>query len=366
MVSRTGGRFQSYRNFKYTGKDSNYLLLVSRYWDSVQDDMLGLLQSDKKMTLKEAKEFMRKFFTLDNKRMKDVKKEVANCYNEGDSSKECAKKILKNYYDIVKVNKYKPPIEQDEVTEVSEKRVTTSFYHFKNVSESLFWNFINRVNKLGIKFIFDTSYINKLDNSLNHKDFVLYMETPEVNDKKVEYEFVYSKLLSSILKVISNNKYSGNGIKFFIAIDKNKQMRFGYVLGEKRYTFGGFDYKSSVIFKLAPYVKVLNGDIDLKALSIRFKSTLDVIWYFKNILEVYLNQYNNTISEKDTMDIHISVINNKLALVIDSKGNDDVLNKRYIEHVLVNNIGNYRLNSDNFYVNDIQFNGKTHYYIIMK
>jgi hypothetical protein len=328
--------------------------------------MKSLLISDKGMNQKESKEFMSKFFTLNPKMLKDVKKKVAIYYSEGLTSKECAKKILDDYYDITKVNKYSSPMDHEEVTEVSEKKGTTSYYHFKHVSESLFWNFIKRVNKLGIKFIFDTSYINKLDNSLNHKDFVLYMETPEVNDKKVEYEFVYSKLLSSILKVISNNKYSGNGIKFFIAIDKNKQMRFGYVLGEKRYTFGGFDYKSSVIFKLAPYVKVLNGDIDLKALSIRFKSTLDVIWYFKNILEVYLNQYNNTVSEKGTMNIHISVINNKLALVIDSKGNDDVLNKRYIEHILANNIGNYRLNPDDFYVNDIQFNGKTHYYIIMK
>jgi len=362
-VSKTGGRFQDYRNFQYTGKDSNFLLLVTRYWDSVQDDMKKLLQSDKEMNSKQVEEFMEKFFTLDNKRMKDVKKEVATCYSEGFSSKDCAKQIIKNYYNLTKVNKYKAPMEQPEVTEVTEK-FTSSFYHFKNVSESLFWNFISRVNKLDVKFIFDTSYINKLDNSLNNKNFILYMETPPVNDKKVEYEFTYSKLLSSILKVISSNKYNGDGIKFFIAIDKQKQMRFGYVLNDKRYTIGGFDYKSDVIFKLAPYVKVSNGDIDLKALSIKFKTSLWNMWYYRSVLITYLKHYNDSL-DGDDINIYMSVINNKLALVVDSKGNEDVLNKKYIEHILQTNIGD-RLKKENFYVNDMQFGGKTHYYIIIK
>jgi hypothetical protein len=366
MVSSKGGRFKSYKSFQYTGKDSNFMLLVSRYWESVQDDMKSILASEKEMNQKEVKEFMNKFVTINHKMLKDVKKKVAIYYSEGLTSKECAKKILEDYYDITKVNKYPPPMEHEEITEVTEKKGTTSFYHFKHVSESLFWNFINRVNKLDIKFIFDTSYINKLDNSLNNKNLLLYMETPEVNDKKIEYEFTYSKLLSNILKVINNNKYSEKGIKFFIAIDKVKQLRFGYVINEKRYTFGGFYYRSDVIFKLAPYVKIPSGDIDLKKLSIRFKSNLDKIWHYKNILEIYLNQYNNTTSEKDTMNIYVSVIDNKLALVIDSKGNDDVLNKRYIEHILDNNIKNYNLSPDDFYVDDIKFNGKTHYYIIMK
>ena len=357
MVSKKGGRFQGYRNFQYTGKDSNYLLLVSRYFDSVQDDMIDILQSEKKMSEKEAKEFMRKLFTLENKRMLQMKNEVADCYAKGFSTKDCAKQMLDKYYSLTKVNKYKAPMEQEEVTEVTEK-VTTSFYHFKNVASSLFWNFINRVNKLDIKFIFDTSYINKLDNSLNNKEFVFYMETPVVTDKAVEYEFTYSKLLSSILKVINSNKYEGEGIKFFIAIDKNRQLRFGYILNDKRYTFGGFDYKSADIFKLAPYVKIPNGDIDLKALSIKFKSTIQNMWYYRSVFKVYLDKY-------DDINIYMSVINNKLALVVESLGNDDVINKKYIEHILQNNIGE-RLKKEDFYVNDVKYNGKTHYYIIIK
>jgi len=357
-VSRTGSRFKGYRNFEVTGKDSNFLLLVTRYWDSVQDDMKKLLQSDKGMSQKKAQEFMDKFFTLDNKRMKDVKKEVAVCYSEGFSSKDCAKQIIKNYYNITKVNKYKAPMEQPEVTEVSERKTTSSFYHFKHVSESLFWNFISRVNKLDVKFVFDTSYINKLQNSLNFdQNYPLYMETPTVTDKAVEYEFVYSKLLSSIMKVISSNKYQGDGIKFFIAIDKNKQMRFGYVLNEKRYTFGGFNYKSNVIARLAPYVKVSNGDIDLKQLSVKFKTSLWNVWYYRTVLKVYLDKY-------DDINIYISVINNKLAVVVDSEGNDDVLNKKYIENMLIQNLS--ALKKEDFYVNDIQFGGKIHYYIIIK
>jgi len=356
-VAKKGGRFQSYRNFQYTGKDSNYLLLLSRYFDSVQDAMKDILQSEKKMSEKEANVFMDKLFTLENKRMKQMKDEVADCYAKGFSTKDCAKEMISKYYNITKVNKYKAPMEQEEVTEVTEK-VTTSFYHFKNVASSLFWNFINRINKLDVKFIFNTSYINKLDNSLNNKDFVLYMETPEVTDKQVEYEFVYSKLLSSILKVINSNKYEGDGIKFFIAIDKNRQMRFGYLLNDKRYTFGGFDYKSADIFKLAPFVKVSSGDIDLKELSIRFKSTIQNMWYYKNVLKVYLDKY-------DGINTYMSVINNKLALVVESEGNQDVLNKTYIQRILVNNIGQ-RLKEEDFQVDEKQYNGKTNYYIIIK
>jgi len=356
-ISKSGSRFQSYRNFQETGKDSNYLLLLSRYFDSVQNAMVDLLQSDKGMSEKKAKAFMEKLFTLENKRMLQMKNEVADYYARGFSVKACAKELLSKYYNITKVNKYKAPMEQDEVTEVTEK-VTTSFYHFKNVSSSLFWNFISRVNKLDIKFVFDTSYINKLDNSLNHKDFILYMETPTVQDKAVEYEFVYSKLLSSILKVIKSNKYENEGIKFFIAIDKNRQMRFGYVLNDKRYTFGGFKYQSSDIFKLAPFVKVSTGDIDLKALSIRFKSSIQYMWYYKNVLETYLDKYED-------INFYMSAINNKLTLVIESSGNDDVLNKKYIEHILMNNVGN-SLKPVEFEVNEMKDKGKTRYYIIIK
>ena len=222
----------------------------------------------------------------------------------------------------------------------------------------MFWNFIQRINKLNIQFIFDTSYINKLDNSLNHKDFALYIETPKVKDKDVEYEFMYSKLLSSILKVITSNKHEGDGIKFFIAIDKNKQMRFGYVLNNKRYTFGGFNYKSTDILKLAPYIKASNGDIDFKALSSKFKSSMDYMWHYRNVLKVYLEQYEN-------INTYMSVINNKLALVVETNNHNDVLNKNYIEGILLNNITG-GLKKDQFYVNDIQYEGKTHYYIIIK
>ena len=357
MLRKSGSRFQAYRNFTVTGKDSNFLLLLTKYFDSVQNKIVDILISKKGMTQKEAEKFMDAMFSLQHKRMLKMKEEVKDAYSNGMSIEECAQQIIDNYYKITKVNKYPSPMNQEEVTEVSEK-VTTSFYHFKNVAPSLFWNFISRINKLDIKFIFDTSYINKLDNSLNHKDFVFYVETPEVKDKDVEYEFMYSKLLSSILKVITSNKHEGDGIKFFIGIDKNRQMRFGYVLNGKRYTFGGFDYKSTDIYKLSPYLKASNGDIDFQILSKKFKSTMQYMWYYRSVLKVYLENYND-------INIYMSVINNKLALVVESEGNEDVLNKKYIEHILQNNIGE-RLKKEDFYVNDIQYKGKTHYYIIIK
>jgi len=356
-VSKTGARFQGSRNFQVTGKDSNYLLLLTKYFDSVQNKMKDLLQSTKGMNHKQADTFMGKMVNLDNKRMKDLKGEVADAYAKGISIKDCAQQTIDKYYNITKVNQYKAPMQQEEPTEVSEK-VTTSFYHFKHVSSSLFWNFISRIKKLNIDFVFDTSYINKLDNSLNNKEFVLYVETPEVKDKDVEYEFTHSKLLSNILKVIDSNKHEGEGIKFFIAIDKNKQMRFGYIINGKRYTFGGFNYQSSDIFKLDPYIKASNGDIDFKSLSIKFKSSMEYMGYYRNVLKVYLENYSD-------INIYMSVINNKLSLVVESSGNDDVLNKRYIEHILENNIG-HKLKKGEFYVNDIQYEGKTHYYIVIK
>jgi len=362
-VSKTGSRFQAYRNFTVTGKDSNFLLLLTKYFDSVQNKIVDRLIDKKGMTHKQADKYMDAMFSLDHKRMLNMKDEVKDAYSNGLSVTDCAKQIIDKYYNITKVNKFKSPMEQEEETEVLEK-VTTSFYHFKHVSSSLFWNFIQRVNKLGIKFIFDTSYINKLDNSLNHKEFALYMETPPVKDKDVEYEFVYSKLLSSILKVIKSNKYEGDGIKFFIAIDKNRQLRFGYVLNNKRYTFGGFDYKSTDILKLAPYIVASNGDIDFKALSVKFKSTMDYMWYYRSVLIVYLNHYNDRIDDKDSINIYMSVINNKLSLVVETDGHDDVLNKKYIEHILQTNLSS--LKKEQFYVNDIQYEGKTHYYIIIK
>ena len=184
------------------------------------------------------------------------------------------------------------------------------------------------------------------------------VQNSSVKDKDVEYEFTYSKLLSSILKVITSNEHEGDGIKFFIAIDKNRQLKFGYVLNNKRYTFGGFNYKSTDIFKLSPYIKAPNGDVDFKALSIKFKSTMQYMWYYRSVLKVYLENY-------DDINIYMSIINNKLTLVVESSGNDDVLNKKYIEHILQNNIGD-KLKKEDFYVNDIQYEGKTHYYIIIK
>ena len=354
-VSKTGSRFQGSRNFQVTGKDSNYLLLLTKYFDSVQNKMKDLLQANKGMNRKQADQFLGKMVNLDNKRMKDLKSEVGDAYGKGMSIKDCAQQTIDRYYNITKVNQYQAPMQQEEPTEVSEK-VSTSFYHFKHVSSSLFWNFIQRINKLAVKFIFDTSYINKLDNSLNHKEFVLYMETPPIKDKDVEYEFTYSKLLSSILKVITSNKHEGDGIKFFVAIDKNKQMRFGYILNDKRYTFGGFKYSSSDIFKLAPYIVASNGDVDFKILSIKFKSSMEYMWYYRNVLKVYLDNYSD-------INIYMSTINNKFTLVVESSGNDDVLNKRHIERILQNNIGD-NLKQKHFYVNDIQYEGKMHYYII--
>ena len=137
-VSRTGGRFQAYRNFTVTGKDSNFLLLLTKYFDSVQNKIVDILKEKKGMSQKQADKFMDAMFSLDSKRMLKLKEEVKDDYSKGLSVKDCAKNVIDKYYNITKVNKYKSPIHQEEETEVLEKKVTTSFYHFKHVSSSLF------------------------------------------------------------------------------------------------------------------------------------------------------------------------------------------------------------------------------------
>lgn len=367
MGNKLGSRFQKYKEFKVTGnkiQDGNYTLLLTRYFDSVQDGIKDILTSDKNMKRKEADIFLQRMFSLGQQRMKQLKELVTNCYDNGMTSDECAGKVIDNFYNITKINKYDNSSDYDEVTEVTEK-VATNFYHWKQVSPSLFWNFIQRVNKLGVKFIFDISYINKMDNSLNHKDFSFYMETPLVDDKVVEYEFQYSKLLSKIIKVLDTNKYSGTGIKFFIGIDKNNILKFGYLFNDKRYTIGGFTYKSSDISKLNQFVKISNNDIDIYQLSKKFKTTLWFVCYYKNIMKAYLQQYNDSL-DGEIIDIYVSIINNKLALVIDSSdGNTDIINKKYLEHILQSNIDN-KLKRQEFSVEKLEFKGKTHYYIIIK
>ena len=76
----------------------------------------------------------------------------------------------------------------------------------------------------------------------------------------------------------------------------------------------------------------------------------------KQVLD--LKQYSN-------IDIYVAIINNKIVLGIDSYENSDVLNKKYIEHILHNNIGK-SLKKDQFYITETQNQGKTHYYIIIK
>lgn len=348
-------KIKSYKLFSVTGKDSSYILLLNNYFEYVKDNILIILKEEKNMSENDAHEFLDKFFSLHSKRLKDVQKEVEQCYLGGMTYKECAKSLLDKYYKIVKINKYKEPIEQEEVTEVIEK-ATTSYYHWKKVSSSLFWNFIHKVNKLDLKFNLDTSYINKLDNSLNNKHFILYMETPSVNNKDVEYEFMYSKLLSSVLKVI-NNKYSSNEIKFYLGIDKNNILKFGYIFNDTMYTIGGFNYKTNDMRKLSTYIISTNKDINWNEFSKKFKTKLSNINFFKKIFNSYLQNYED-------INIYVSVIDSNISLVIETE-DDDIINKYYINNIIKNNIGN-SLKEDGFYINDLLFKNKRHYYIIIK
>lgn len=359
MVSKKGGRFEGgYRNFKITGKDDNYLLLLTKYFDNTQNKIKTILSTEKKMGRDEVDSFMEKLFSLDNKRMKDLKKEVAANYSEGLTTKDCANKILNKYYKITKINNYKTPYIHDEITEVSEK---ISYYHYKNVSSSLFWNFVQRVSILDAEFIFDISYINKMNNSLNSKNYLMNMETDILNTKIVSDEFSTSKILSKIDNVINKDKYNNdNEIKFFITITNKNIMSFGYIFNDNKYTFGSFKYKSNYINKLAPFIKTTNGDINFNILSKKLKTMLQIINYYERIFNSHLDNYN-TIMNNNSINIYKTVTNNKLSLIIESTDNEDVLNKYYIESIIKNN---QKFKNININIEELYINGKTQYIII--
>lgn len=326
MRNIDGSRRKSYKNFKYDGKDSQFLLLVTRYFNSVQDDMKSILQSDKGMSRKEADEFMDKLFEIDYKRMLALKRDVANYYSDGYTTRECAKFILDKYYDIVRVNKYKTPYDKDEVTSDSiTEAVKAKYRHNSLVSQSLFWSFLKKISNADATFVFDTTRIGDGYNTLNCEDphCVFHMKTNTVRPNIAADEFMYSnETFSEVGNILSKKRYDSM-VYFYIKDDDVSNMEFGYVIEDVGYKIGSFHYASIDMCRLFRLSTFTDSDIDPAILCRGIKTAFYEAKYTKNELLFRFRQY-------DGVDVYTDVRDSRLVVVVESS-DADVVNSRYIK-----------------------------------
>lgn len=228
-----------------------------------------------------------------------------------------------------------------------------------NASLSLFINFITKLKDLNVKFIFNTKLISGLSNSLNTQGYNFYIETKPINNKEIEFEFKYSRILSSILKSFDMFKNITNDISFYIGIDKNNFLNFGYIINNQKIKIGFLKYRTQDIQKLSDMIECTDKEINFKILSQKFLSTLSIIQYYKGIFNQYLHNYDGDI------EVYTSIIDNKFAVIIESI-NSDVINKKYLSSIVDNNV---------FYVLPVQYeseisttkiNNKLYYYFTIK
>lgn len=326
-----------YRTLQYPSKNygksievnsDSYSLLLRKFLKGVATKMIDIVVKEKHIPEEEALDFIEYMLSSDDNRKNKVHELVEKCYKEGNSKSECAKILLDNFYKITKINVYKDSSEQEEIIEVTESLNNEIIK--PTASLSLLINFISRLNDLKIKFILDTKYINGIVNSLNTKDYLFYVETKPINNKEVEFEFKYSKALSKILTSFDKYKEMTNEISFYIGIDKNNFLHFGYIITDKRIKIGTVKYKTQDIQKISQMIESTNKDIDMNILSQRFLSTLSLIQYYKNVFNEYLQSY------EDDIEIYTTIIDNKFVVVIESIDHD-IINKKYLDNIVSNN-----------------------------
>lgn len=236
--------------------------------------------------------------------------------------------------------------------EVNEK---VKYEEFKHVSISLFWNFVQRLKELGLTFILDTTYVKGLQNSLNTTGYVVYMVTPKINNKEVEYEFKHSKILSNILTYLLG-KESEKETSFYIGFDVRGQLHFGFTIDNKKYKIGYCDASSYDFQKLIPYITA-DKSIDLQKLSRKFISNIESLGSIRTILNLYLERY------EDDIVIYNAIINNNFGIIIESL-DDEVISQSYIEEIIKKYVKISHFS--NWYVEKMKSDNKTFYYFILK
>lgn len=228
------------------------------------------------------------------------------------------------------------------------------FYHYEDVPSSLFWNFIRISNDLKTKFNFNTSLIDGYKNSLNNDEYIFYLETEQVEKEDLIFEFENSVVLNKFLKYLTDEE--DQFVKLFLGINKINKLRFGYLIGDKRYVIGNIDYKSIDMKRLEKNIKYISGDISISEISRRFKSTLTILNNLKDIIQTYTHHYPD-------VKIYINVDNNKFSLNIQTD-DEDILNSVYLNDILKSNKV-YRMNVE-FNLEEIKRGNITIYQITIK
>ena len=386
---------------RYRDDGDSYKLMVRKFSSDVENKIIEILIKDKSFTEKDANAFMRNMFSLGDKRRTEQLKKIQDCYSKGKTSKECAKKLLDDYYKITVVNKYQNTQKfqnnrelsgEGEITEVSENKYNINIYHnlasfsqfvqnqgftkqekngykyqlkptnegidyskYKKVAPSLFWNFITKVSNLGLVFKLDTTYVENIVNSLNNKTYVLYMKTPLVEDSEIKDVFRHSKLLSAIIKHIENNKHTQKS-NFYIGIDNNSHIHFGLISNDKKFKIGYCKYTSSDFRKLIPHIKS-DKQIDLNELSKKIVSKLYSVHNAKKVFNLHLDKYDEDIN------LYINIINNNFTIVIETTDND-IITRNYIQE-MVNNYVKFSQYTE-WELRKENKSNKTVYYFILK
>ena len=334
-----------FEDFKKLNEDNGS---IDIYMEDVKKNIIHIIKNIKKIPKFKAKEFINTLFSVNNENSKEINTDITNNFNSKQSAKNCARVIVNNYYDGMKYTEKESDSDAD-IVEVNEK----NYFHYNNVSNSLFWNFIKRVSSFNKKFIFDTTSIDDNENTLNNKNYIFYIETDEINKNDIEYGFIHSRILSSILNVIKD----GDMVKFFIGIDKDIKLNFGYIYGDDIYVIGKVSYTTNDIKKLSPYIECSDTSLSFDILSSKFKSTITIINFYKKVFINYLSNYVD-------LKIQSSVYDNKISLTIETD-DDDILNEKYLYNIIKDN-NKYKLKDTDFELYTDSKKNKTYYIFNLK
>lgn len=341
----------SFKAFTAMDKDDKNAPLLAKYMSNVKDEITEQLKIDKNMTEEDAREMCDNMFSSRIYKSKEIRDSIKNNYIKEMSMEDCAADIIKNYFKYANFNRQDTEKHED-ITEISESKI---LYHYKTVSNSLFWNFIRILNDLDIRFDFDLSMINGKDNSLNHNTFLFYIDTQKIDKRLVIPDLSNSKIFSKTVEYITLEE--DENIKFYIGISDINKLRFGYIINGNRYTIGDIDYTSSDMKKLADYIDGKNDDILFKSLGVKFKSSLYIMQTLKFQLNRYLGNYMDT-------KVYLTVIENKLMVVVETE-DEDIISYKYIYNILKEN-NFFKLKDDSFIITELLSKNKTHYHIVLK
>jgi len=318
----------SFRDYKLSTKDDSYSILIQNFKEKIRLQILDILISQKNISEDKANVFIDKLLSPDYNNRVNINKEIEKCYNDGLSKEDCAQSLIDKYYDKTKINFFSGKNNHEEITESVQVQG-----EYNKISSSLFYNFINKLKNLDIKFILNNRYIKGVDNSLNSDGYNLFMETKQIDSKIVEHEFKLSRILSSV--VTSINLYTNSNIKisFYIGIDKKSNINIGYVIDDKRIKIGNFKYSTTDIKKITHMIETTDKEMDVNMISNKFLSTLFLIQYYKDVFIDHLQSYDEDIN------IYTSIIDNKFAIIIESL-DTDIISYKYLSNMINDNIFN--------------------------